>query len=37
VIAELNPPETEVVMVAEPEDLLATVIEPGEAETVNAG
>jgi hypothetical protein len=36
-IAELKPPVTVVVMVDEPEALLATVIEVGEAETVNAG
>ena len=33
----MKPPETVVVMVEEPEALLATVIEVGEAETVKAG
>jgi hypothetical protein len=35
VIAELKLPETAVVIVALPDALLATVIEPGEAVTVN--
>ena len=35
VIAELKLPETAVVMVAVPEEFLATVIDAGEAETVN--
>ena len=36
-IAELKPPETAVVMVELPEDLLATVMEPGEADRVKLG
>lgn len=36
-MAELKPPETAVVIVEDPEALLATVIEVGEAETVKAG
>ena len=35
VMAELKLPETAVVMVAVPEEFLATVIDAGEAETVN--
>jgi hypothetical protein len=35
-MAELKPPETVVVMIEEPEALLATVMEVGEAETVKA-
>lgn len=35
--AELKPPETAVVTVEAPEDLLATVMEPGEAERVKLG
>lgn len=36
-IAELKPPETAVVTVEEPEDLLATVMEPGAADRVKLG
>ena len=36
-MAELKPPETVVVMVEEPEALLDTVMDVGEAETVKAG
>ena len=36
-MAELKPPETLVVIVDEPEALLATVMDVGEAETVKAG
>ena len=36
-IAELKPPETAVVTVELPEALLATVMEPGEAERVKLG
>ena len=36
-MAELKPPETAVVTVELPEALLATVMEPGEAERVKLG
>jgi hypothetical protein len=36
-MAELKPPETAVVTVEAPEDLLATVMEPGEADRVKLG
>lgn len=36
-MAELKPPATAVVTVEEPEDLLATVMEPGEADRVKLG
>jgi hypothetical protein len=36
-MAELKPPETAVVTLEAPEDLLATVMEPGEADRVKLG